>query len=160
MTNLYHRNLLTDFDVAEFIEILTDAKSAVRNNFTIPEQFRDAVVCRLDLRGALLTAVAFDLDVLEQVTNPHWLTCLNLLPYVAQSNKVGVPVDDSFTAKVQRRLASTVPPRPIVKISFQIAYEGLKRLCEDGKNAGQILECRSGSEITVSVLLHLLEWFS
>ncbi|KAF7587158.1 hypothetical protein BBP40_007666 [Aspergillus hancockii] len=42
--------------------------------------------------------------------------------------------------KIQRKLASTVPPRPMVKINFEDALAHLKRLCKDAIDLLEVLD--------------------
>ena len=58
-------------------------------------------------------------------------------------------VEASFSIKIQRRLASTVPPRPIVNISFDEAIEQLTGLCQNGKDAYRILDYHGGDNLMV-----------
>lgn len=47
---------------------------------------------------------------------------------------------DAFSLKIQRKLASTVPPRPMVTISSDDALAHLKRLCQDAIDMQQMLD--------------------
>ena len=147
MTNLYNRTLLSTFEVSEFEELLDSAKEFVQDGLS--GEVKISLLCRLDFRKALLRAVSVDVDVIASKDNHHWAECLEFLSSVIKSNPLGVPVSRCFTTKVQRRLASTVPPRPIVSIDFVAAYDFLKRLCEDGAYAPKVLDCLGGSNILV-----------
>ena len=50
-----------------------------------------------------------------------------------------------FSAKIQRRLASNIPPRPIVDVSFDDSYEYLNQLCQNEKEVYRVLIHSSGS---------------
>lgn len=54
---------------------------------------------------------------------------------IRDTNQLGKPVPGSFSTKIQRRLASTVPPRPIVDVDFKEALQNLKQLCVDCEEA-------------------------
>jgi hypothetical protein len=73
------------------------------------------------------------------VARKPWLECLNLLPGIKSSHDLGRPVDDAFSAKLQRKLASTMPPRPIVQLKFDDAFEHLSRLFKDGAELIDVL---------------------
>ncbi len=51
------------------------------------------------------------------------------------THQLGQVVPAAFSAKMQRRLASTVPPRPIVELDFQDALAKLQQLCIDCQEA-------------------------
>ena len=111
----------------------------------------DAIVDRLRFRSAFLKAIALGNDVANQrKQNLNWEKCLNLIAKLIQSHGLGVKVDEAFSVKVQRRLASTVPPRPIVDVSFNDAIKHMKRLCEDGKQVGNVFKCNGGTNILVN----------
>jgi hypothetical protein len=61
----------------------------------------------------------------------------------------GTPVPEAFSLKIQRRLASTVPPRPIVHISPEDALAHLKRLCQDAIDMQQMLDYKGPSNFKV-----------
>lgn len=73
-----------------------------------------------------------------------WGSCLKLLPTLLSTNNLGVAVSASFSAKIQRRLASSVPPRPIVEIGFDDSYVYLNQLCQNGKEVYRVLDQPDG----------------
>lgn len=97
-----------------------------------------------------MAAVAFGDDVDDLDSPSMWQQCAKLLPLLLESRAVGTEVADAFSAKIQRRLASTVPPRPIVNITFEEAHSHLSRLCEDGKGAYEILDYHGGNNMLVN----------
>ena len=151
VTNLYNRNLLTSFDVFEIERILDDALLWLRDRGDhLSDQLRSALIVRLNLRKKLLLALAFDLEILDRVNMRRWNEVYELIPDLVLTKGCGIPAERFFSAKVQRRLASTVPPRPIVNISFDEACAHLKRLCLEGQEVYKVLECQGGSNIIVS----------
>ncbi|MCJ1483161.1 hypothetical protein MMC06_003328 [Schaereria dolodes] len=152
VTNLYNRKLLTDFPVLDIERLLDKAiKWVGYQTESISEELRIALDTRLCLRKRFLHAVALDIEVVNERDTAYWKQCFELLPYLYQSRSLGVPIESSFSAKVQRRLASTVPPRPIVDISFDDAHAHLKRLCLDGTEVVRILDYHGGSNIMTFV---------
>lgn len=69
-----------------------------------------------------------------------WTELQSSLPQIISSTNLGKPVPDSFSVKVQRKLASTVPPRPIVIVSQERAFAHLERLCRDAAAAVDVFE--------------------
>lgn len=148
MSNLYHRNLLTEFDVAKIHHMINEALNYVSSLTNISISLREALVVRLELRNYFLSAVHFD-DIIDDHQVPWWDQCLKLIPALPKTACLGTRVDDSFSIKIQRRLASTVPPRPMVNMSFDEAFEQLTRLCQNGKDAYRILDYRGGANLMV-----------
>lgn len=58
---------------------------------------------------------------------------------IKESQNLGKPVPSAFSVKIQRKLASTVPPRPIVNVAFEAAYNHLESLCRDVKTVAQVM---------------------
>ena len=108
-----------------------------------------ALSCRLNFRKHFLHAVSLEPDVTKSAFIEAWAACSRLLPEVLESNKYGISVPESISPKIQRRLASTVPPRPIVVGDFKESYEYLRSLFEDGKATGVIFDCQCAHEIMV-----------
>ena len=151
MSNLYHRSLLANIDVAELYHTINEAMDYVNKLTNISTSLRDALVVRLELRNFLLSAVQFD-EIINDHRVPWWDRCLQLIPTLSKTTSLGMRVDAAFSIKIQRRLASTVPPRPIVNISFDEAIQQLTRLCQNGKDAYRILDYHGGDNLMVGAL--------
>ena len=133
--SLYNRNLLTDCDVGEIYELLDKADLFIHSKDTkVSETLRMALATRIDLRRSILSAVAVD-GILEKSRVEHWEACLKTLPQWKETHILGTPVENSFSVKIQRKLASTVPPRPIVDVTFANAFDFLSSLCQSGRDA-------------------------
>ena len=59
---------------------------------------------------------------------------------VKDSHHLCILVEGAFSDKIQRRLASTVPPRPIVKLGFDDSCAQLRQIMEDNLVATKIVE--------------------
>jgi N-alpha-acetyltransferase 35, NatC auxiliary subunit len=108
----------------------------------IPKEISTALDHRLELRIAFLRAI--DLMALRK-SNPDslkmpWLQMQGLLEHINKQHPLGKPVPQSFSTKLQRRLASTMPPRPIVQLTFEETYGHFKRLLQDGVDITDVLK--------------------
>ena len=147
--SLYHRKLLDDFDVAKISMKIEDAMAYVNQETeSINGPLKDALLNRLELRNTLLSAVQLD-GFLDHQRGKLWEECLKLLPMLSQTSKLGVPSEKSFSMKIQRKLASSVPPRPIVKISIDEALARLSGICQNGRDAYRILDSQAGTRLMV-----------
>lgn len=108
----------------------------------IDDELREAIKCRLIFRREFLAALEQDIEVIRTRSTKHFANCLSRLPSLAKSTSLGKAVPDAFSLKIQRRLASTVPPRPMVNISVEDALAHLKRLCQDAIDLERILDYR------------------
>ena len=150
MANLYHRGLLNNCELLDIEKELDAAILHLNQRATVTDKIiKDAIIGRLSLRKQLLSAVN-----IKEIVDPHrgllWRKCLDLLPILKSTTQFGEPVDQSFSIKIQRRLASSVPPRPIVKISFDDSYAYLTKLCQYGEEAYRIFNYRGGPHLLVS----------
>jgi hypothetical protein len=68
-----------------------------------------------------------------------WEEAIALLPQIISTHALGKPVEDAFSTKLQRKLASTMPPRPIVQLKFDDAFSHLSRLFKDGREVIGVL---------------------
>jgi N-alpha-acetyltransferase 35, NatC auxiliary subunit len=150
VTHLYNRNLFSSFPVKDIQLALSNALQYVTET-TVHESIRDSILSRLRLRINFLSALERGLEVAEDRTSEEWLSCLRILPSVTNTNSLGKPVEESFSLKIQRRLASSVPPRPMVKISFEDAMVDLKRLCKDTIDILQVLDFHGSNNLLVSL---------
>ena len=149
MANLYRRNLLTNFEVTDIEKVINEAMRYLCNEAVIPDQhLKLALLNRLELRRTLMIAVQLD-GIVDPERAIYWEQCLDLLPALMKSHKLSIPVEGSFNIKIQRRLASSVPPRPIVNISFDEAFAFFSRLCQNAKDAYRMLEYHGSSHLLV-----------
>lgn len=151
VVSLYHRKLLDDFELVNISTKIEDAMAYVTEETNSTDRpLKDALLKRLELRNMLLSAVQLD-GFLDHHRARLWEGCLELLPMLSQTNKLGVPLENSYSIKVQRKLASSVPPRPIVKISFDEALTRLSEICENGRDAYRILDAHAGIRLMTFV---------
>ncbi|KAI2788019.1 hypothetical protein POX_f08402 [Penicillium oxalicum] len=151
VTQLYNRNLLSGFDSSHFYRLLDQAVDWVDAQDTIDLSHKDAMRSRLHLRREFLASVDQDLEVLETRSTESFASCLKYLKSVSETVSLGKPVPEAFSLKLQRKLASTVPPRPIVNIKQEDALEQMRRLCQDAIDMQQMLDYRGPSNFKTAV---------
>ncbi|KAL6720174.1 N-alpha-acetyltransferase, non-catalitic subunit [Lecanora helva] len=151
VANLYHRKLLTDFESTEIDQNLDDAMNYLKLEQTALGNVGDALINRLEFRRYLLSAVRVH-DLVDSQKASLWDRCIELLPKLKSTTPLGKSVPGSFSMKIQRRLASSVPPRPIVILTFDDAHEQLSRVCQYGKEAYRALDYYGGTHLLTFVL--------
>lgn len=143
VTNTYDRNLLSEIPLGPINDLLRSARTELRSmSNELPTDVRAALDLRLEFRTAFLRAM--ELASLRKA-NPEslktpWIMISGLLEHLKKQHPLGTPVPESFSTKMQRRLASTMPPRPIVQLTFEDTYNHFKRMAEDGKEAMDVLK--------------------
>jgi hypothetical protein len=151
VTYTYNRSLLDDIDELEVLACLEDISREISSNRDISPEVQEALQGRLKFRVNFLYTVSIADHRDQSVLRESWSNMLDALPGVSVSKDVGIPVSESFSVKLQRKLASSVPPRPVVSVAFQTAYEHLERLCRDGQVLTGILEYHDSQSLMVGV---------
>ncbi|CAN9356593.1 unnamed protein product [Alternaria alternata] len=130
-THTYNRVLFVGMPMDVFLRELDAAIDTVADAalVDINDALRQAIISRLELRKYLLRAL--DLDLPLDQTCYSWPPVLEGIERLKSTHQLGKMVSGAFSPKMQRRLASTVPPRPIVDLSFSDAADKLKQLATD-----------------------------
>lgn len=103
-------------------------------------------------RHEFLSALQQDVEVLETRSAENFTSCIAQLRPLTETVALGKPVPDAFSLKIQRKLASTVPPRPMVNITSDDALAHLKRLCQDAIDMQQMLDYTGPSNFKACTL--------
>ena len=147
--SLYNRSLLGDFDVSEILDSLRKAETSILKFANGSEDLIiKAIATRLKFRLHLLEAV-ITREIVDWKRANAWEQCLTLLTSIKDTHSLGKEVPESFSSKIQRRLASTVPPRPIAHVEFEDAFDLLGRICRHGKDVYQVLDYEGGLQLQV-----------
>ncbi|OAA43854.1 Mak10 subunit, NatC N(alpha)-terminal acetyltransferase [Metarhizium rileyi] len=139
--NTYNRTLLAHLATKDVQDVLKTAKETVLSlKESIPDSIAEALTSRLDMRHIFLDAT----ESPRHVKDPSraklpWEKAIDVLPRIASTHCFAKPVEDAFSTKLQRKLASTMPPRPIVQLKFDEAFEHLSRLLKDGLEVISVL---------------------
>lgn len=134
--------LLGNVPTAGIRKAIADARKLLQSlHGSENSQILDALESRLHLRDVFLSAT----ECPQHVKHPDrarmpWKEGISILSSLKETHNLGKPVDDSFSAKLQRKLASTVPPRPIVQLGFDDAFGHLSRLFKDGLEVIGVLD--------------------
>jgi hypothetical protein len=120
----------------------------------ISDEMAQALGFRLELRTAFLRAI----ELTELRSNPEslslpWSQLQSVWEAIYKSRHLGRPVPEAFSTKIQRRLASTMPPRPIVQPSPEETYEHFKKLFADGVNVLNVLNYHDSQSLLVGVFM-------
>ena len=117
----------------------------------LPSEFKDALLKRLEFRVKFLTTVEMAGSRSSPELKAMWTELLAFIPKLKSSAVLGKPVPSSFSVKLQRKLASTVPPRPIVQVSQDTAFNHLENLCRDASIAVEVLEYHDSQSLLASI---------
>ncbi|KAK3320708.1 Mak10 subunit, NatC N-terminal acetyltransferase-domain-containing protein [Cercophora scortea] len=154
VTNTYHRSLLDNIDRDLIRDELMTARSILHNiRRTISEEMAQALSFRLELRTAFLRAIELsDLRSNPESLSLPWSQMKAVWEPISKSHRLGTPVPEAFSTKIQRKLASTMPPRPIVHLSFEETYEHFRKLFADGIDVLKVLNYSDSQSLLNFVL--------
>ncbi|KAI1428458.1 Mak10 subunit, NatC N-terminal acetyltransferase-domain-containing protein [Xylaria sp. FL1777] len=143
VTNTYERSLLGHIPILAIKELLQSAVTKLRaRKDDFPEEICAALESRLELRIAFLEAV--DLPVIRndisELPKLPWTRMRQLIDAIENQHVLGRPMPAAFSTKLQRRLASTMPPRPMVNLRFDECVTHFKRFFEDGNEVIDVLQ--------------------
>lgn len=150
-THTYGRDLIPEITAVDIQTYIQTAIKTVEKEIPslISTELWTGIRSRLLIRSALLGVM----DPNAMPSPKDWISISSTLPTVETTHPLGRPVLSSFSPKIQRRLASTVPPRPIVELSFQDAYLALLRLCCDCSEATRIIDIQPDAAEQLKSLL-------
>lgn len=114
-------------------------------------EFKRALISRLSFRAQFLRTVEMADSRTSKELKGLWTDLAAFPPDLRSSVALGKPVPKSFSVKLQRKLASTVPPRPIVEVSQEDAHDHLERLCRDGSTVVEVLRYYDSHSLMVSL---------
>lgn len=140
VTHTFNRSLLDRVGHEAILQLLDETVELLSGSDDIPREIKDALFSRLLFRARFLRIVEVAASRTAPGVKEMWTELQSSLPQIISSTNLGKPVPDSFSVKVQRKLASTVPPRPIVIVSQEGAFAHLERLCRDAAAALDVFE--------------------
>ncbi|KAI1965877.1 N-alpha-acetyltransferase, non-catalitic subunit [Ophidiomyces ophidiicola] len=152
VTQLYNRKLLKDVHPSRIHGLIDEAVSWLNaQDRFLDDAILEALRSRLTFRRQFLSTLELDISVIDSRVTDYPRACLDQIDIIEKSMSIGQPVDAAFSHKIQRRLASTVPPRPIVKINQADAISFLKRLFKDAIDVQGILDSGCPYDLMKSV---------
>ena len=122
VTHLFGRELLPQISADRALELLHEAVSLV-----------SSVETQDDVSNALLKRLQFRLSFLQNLMNDddEWNDMANYIREIKTDHDLATPLPAAFSEKVQRQLATSTPPRPMLQISWDLACQKWTELCHD-----------------------------
>ena len=129
---------------------------------SLPEAVVNALEARLDLRLKFLGGMIASQDTNNvNSIKTAWSDANSALQRLRGCLQVATTqVEEAFDARIQQKLASTMPPRPIVNLSMDDALGHLGRLFADNLQATDVVEYSGPEPLLVLSLHHLSELYA
>lgn len=148
-TQIFNRPLLHVFPTDDILAELRSAQVWL-NQSDLPANLREALLTRLDIRYSFLQLFQ-RCATGERSKSKHLDDLSRLIEQIETTTTIGRPVaSEAFTLKIQRRLASSVPPRPMVVIERDKAFPYLRQLIVDTITAFQVLDVSFSGDLLVA----------
>lgn len=160
MTSTYNMALLDTIqseEIVQEIQRVMQVLEDVKDSDFWSNDIHSALTDRLSHRVSLLSSFSLGVEDYQSYNdNPlrPWETCLDFSSKIETTHTSGKPVEEAFSTNVQRKLASTVPPRPKVEMPFGAALENLRRMCQEMTEVMKIVQYVSPGNILVRTYLH------
>ncbi|KAL2135794.1 hypothetical protein VTI74DRAFT_6860 [Chaetomium olivicolor] len=154
VTNTYHRSLLDKLDRHDIRDEIMEARRAIHElRHTITDEMAHAIGFRLEFRTAFLRAIELsELQSTPESMSLPWSQMQGVWETINKTRHLGKPVPEAFSTKIQRRLASTMPPRPIVQPSHEETYEHFKKFIADGIDVLNVLNYGDSQSLLTFVM--------
>ncbi|SPO03441.1 related to MAK10 Glucose-repressible protein [Cephalotrichum gorgonifer] len=143
VSNTYHRTLLDNVETDAVVACMLDARKLTEGlRGSLPDDVVEALEARLQLRSSFLEATIVSQDATDAAgIKAAWAGANSaLLRLNATLGVATTSVPASFDARIQQKLASTMPPRPIVNLSREEALGHLERLFQDNLKAVEVVD--------------------
>ncbi|KIV87076.1 hypothetical protein PV11_02647 [Exophiala sideris] len=148
-TQIFNRPLLHVFPANDILAELRSAQVWLTQS-DLPTHLKEALMTRIDVRHDFLKLLQ-RCAIGERPKPKHLDECIALLDRIEATTSNGRPVtSEAFTLKIQRRLASSVPPRPMVVIERDKAFPFLRQLFIDTITAFQVVDVSFSGDLLVA----------
>ncbi|KAH7370528.1 amino-acid N-acetyltransferase-like protein subunit Mak10 [Rhexocercosporidium sp. MPI-PUGE-AT-0058] len=153
VAHTFNRSLLEGIEQEEIIGFLEETIALLADIDDMDPAVKKSLEYRLKFRLQFLQTVEGADSKSPGDTKRLWSDLSDFVPDLKRTLPLGKPFPSSFSVKIQRKLASTVPPRPIVQVSQEAAFEHLERLCLDASVAVEVLEYHGSHSLMTFVIL-------
>lgn len=121
-----------------------------RREIEIAEEARTALFSRLSFRKQLLSTLSE--CTTEPGTRRDWSRIATFASEMNESHNLGKAVPAAFSHKIQRKLMSTVPPRPIIEVSWETSLKSVRQLCDECREGAGIFDATERGPEAIKVL--------
>ncbi|KXL51369.1 hypothetical protein M433DRAFT_73094 [Acidomyces richmondensis BFW] len=122
VTHLFGRELMPYFGSNDALKLLDHAIDWI-NSSGLSHDVQEALSQRLLFRRTLLATLSEDEN--------NWSHLPLILEALNRTHRVARPLPEAFSEKVQRKLATSTPPRPMLQLSWDYSYKKWHKMCED-----------------------------
>ncbi|KIW12266.1 hypothetical protein PV08_09542 [Exophiala spinifera] len=148
-TQIFNTPLLHIFQTDEILSELQGAELFLKQS-DLDGDMRKALLVRIRARSSFL-GLFQESSTSERPTASHINRCISLLNEIEATTDLGRPVTaEAFTPKTQRKLASSVPPRPMVAIARAISFPFFRQLVSDISAAFHLLDISFSADLLVA----------
>ncbi|KAI1262347.1 Mak10-domain-containing protein [Xylariaceae sp. FL1019] len=155
VTNTYDRYFLYDIPSNEILDLLNNAWGELHAvSVAIGPEICASLAYRIEFRIKFLLALEqlVSRDINSESPAPLWIEMRKLVDDIEIHHELEKPVPEAFSTKLQRRLASTMPPRPMVKLGFEECIVHFKRFSQTGIEVMDVLNYKDPQSLLNFIL--------
>lgn len=115
----------------------------------LQEEAREALLVRLRSRCVFFELLNLNASA-KRPSQTQLQESTKFIQEIEKSAHLGRPLPEAFTLKIQRRLASSVPPRPMVVVERAEAFSFFQRLFTDSSTAFQVFDAPTSEDLLVA----------
>lgn len=148
-TNTSSLSLLDSIDVEKFALLLNKALDVIQAEIQREKSpCLEAIKARLEFRLEFLGIVS-NTNFSSKARRSALESCLKLLPTITTTMNLGKRLPRAFSTRIQRKLSTQVPPRPMVSIDPKEAATSLTHLLNNLLEIEGIYDYQSPHDIVV-----------
>ncbi|KAG4304685.1 hypothetical protein PORY_001738 [Pneumocystis oryctolagi] len=159
-SNCFGLSLLEYIDVAQSLDLLKFSISWLNDHsheFNEKDQnYIKAIELRLKIKKKFLCALdsPFNVDVINDLE--HIINIINKSISIIDFND---EIDVFFSTSIQARLSTTMPPRPIMILPVNIAYNNFENICKDFRKILLLKTEKISSLTPLNILVNFFKYF-
>ena len=129
VTHLFGRDLLEKLTVDDAAIAMEDALKCVMSA-DLASGVSEAIEKRLWFRRNYLALLIGETD--------DWSLLVKHLAEINVSHPLAATLPDAFSDKVQRQLATSTPPRPMLEVSWDDSFKKWNKICSDAQDSNRL----------------------
>ena len=133
-----NRPMLPHTPPGEIMDLLNETLHKLLLAPDLHPDLQSALTTRIQFRQNLLYSMSIGISAPRESLD-YWGVACECLDGISTTHSNGKVVKEAFSSKIQRRLASTTPPKPVVEVTFDKAVEKMIHLCRGSQEATRLI---------------------
>jgi N-alpha-acetyltransferase 35, NatC auxiliary subunit len=144
---------LHGFSIEDIQELMTNALTWLETA-TYEDDVKEAIMQRLMCRQQI-NQLLHGNSLFHQADQSQTHSQIELLNALGNSVRCGIAVPGSFSLKIQRTLASSLPPRPMVKVEYKQALAYFENFFIDSSKVFEVFDADGSADLLAAYWLFM-----